>query len=156
VTARPHRIAIALLAVALTGCASVPPEAPQLRRAGDGRVEVEMTGFENDEGQARIALYLGPEGWPDGGGSVFATTVTPISGGRAVAVFDGVPAGPFAVSVFHDADDDRELDTGVFGIPSEGYGFSADARGTFGPPSFEQARLDLAAGETMRITIEVR
>lgn len=155
-TVHPHRIAIVLLAVALTGCASVPPEAPQLRPAGGGRVEVEMTGFENDEGQARVALYLGPEGWPDGGGSVFATTTVPISGGRAVAVFEGVPAGPFAVSVIHDADNDRELDTGAFGIPSEAYGFSAGARDTFGPPSFEQARLDLAAGDAMRITIEVR
>ena len=155
-TVHPRRIAVVLLAAALTGCASAPPAAQPLRHAGDGRVEVEMTGFENDEGQALVALYLDPQGWPDGGGSVFTTTAVPISDGRAVALFEGVPAGPFAVSVIHDADNDRELDTGVFGIPSEAYGFSADARDTFGPPSFEQARLDLAAGEALRITIEVR
>ena len=67
-----------------------------------------------------------------------------------------VPAGPFAVSVFHDKDGDRELDSGVLGIPSEAYGFSADARSTFGPPKFDEARLELAAGETKQITIRVK
>ena len=66
-----------------------------------------------------------------------------------------LPAGPFAVSVFHDTDGDRELDSGPLGIPSEAYGFSADARNTFGPPSFAEARLELAAGEVKQIAIRV-
>lgn len=155
-TVHPHRIAIILLAVALTGCASAPPEAPQPRPVSNGRVDVEMTGFESDEGQALVALYLDPHGWPDGGGSAFAAAAVAISDGRAVAIFADVPAGPFAVSVIHDADNDRELDSGALGIPSEAYGFSADARSPFGPPSFEEARLDLAAGEAVHITIRVK
>ena len=75
---------------------------------------------------------------------------------EAVAAFEGVPAGPFAVSVFHDTDGDRELDSGALGIPSEAYGFSADARSPFGPPKFDEARLELAAGETKQITIRVK
>ena len=75
-----------------------------------------------------------PAVWPDGDASVFATAVVPISDGQAVAVFEDVPAGPFAVSVFHDEDDNRELDSVALGIPSEAYGFSADARNMFGPP----------------------
>jgi uncharacterized protein (DUF2141 family) len=66
-----------------------------------------------------------------------------------------VPSGPFAVSVFHDEDLDRKLDTGLFGAPSEDYGFSRDARGTFGPPRFEDARLELAPGESKRVAIRV-
>jgi uncharacterized protein (DUF2141 family) len=115
-----------------------------------------MTGFKNEEGQAFVAVFLDAGGWPDGDGSIFATAVVPISDGRAFAVFDEVPAGPFAVSVFHDTDGDGELDSGALGIPSEAYGFSADARDMFGPPSFEEARLELAAGETKRITIQVK
>ena len=115
-----------------------------------------MTGFENAEGQALVAFFLDDSGWPDPDESIFATSTVPISDGRAFAVVEDVPAGPFAVSVFHDTDNDRELDTGVFGIPSEAYGFSADARSTFGPPKFEEARLELAAGETKQIIIRVK
>ncbi len=115
-----------------------------------------MTGFGSEEGKARIALYLDAGGWPDEEESVFATDLLTISDGRAVATFEGVPAGPFAISVFHDKNGNAELDADLLGIPSEDYGFSADARDMFGPPSFEEARLELAAGEAKQIIIEVK
>jgi uncharacterized protein (DUF2141 family) len=114
-----------------------------------------MTGFKNDEGTAHVAFFLDARVWPDGDGSIFATAVVPIGDGQAVAVFEEVPAGPFAVSVFHDKDGDGELDSVALGIPSEAYGFSGGARGVFGPPSFEEARIELAAGESKQITIRV-
>jgi uncharacterized protein (DUF2141 family) len=73
-----------------------------------------------------------------------------------VVTFEDVPAGPFAVAVFHDKDENEELNTDFLGIPSEDYGFSADARDMFGPPSFEEARLELAAGEFKQITVQVK
>ena len=57
--------------------------------------------------------------------------------------------------VFHDKNGDRTLNS-VAGIPSEDYGFSADARDLFGPPSFEEARLELAAGESKQIAFRVK
>jgi uncharacterized protein (DUF2141 family) len=148
-------LAVLLLAMALSACAKAPPRALEPRPAGTGRIEVTMTGFESETGQARIALFLDERGWPDGEESVFGTAVLPIRDGQAVAEFEDVPAGPFAVSVFHDEDDNGRLDANVLGIPSEDYGFSADARDMFGPPSFEEARLELAAGESKRITVQV-
>jgi len=115
-----------------------------------------MTGFKNEAGQARLAFFLDARVWPDGDGSIFATAVVPISDGQAFAIFEEVPAGPFAVSVFHDEDDDGELDSAALGIPSEAYGFSANARDMFGPPSFEEALIELVAGETKQITIKVK
>jgi uncharacterized protein (DUF2141 family) len=146
-------LAVGLLAIA--SCAKAPPRAPEPRPGGTGRVEVTVTGFRSEEGEARIALYLDEGGWPNEE-PVFATAVLPIREGRASTVFEDVPAGPFAVSAFHDKDSDGELDTGFLDIPSEDYGFSADARGTFGPPGFEEARLDLAAGELKQVAIHVK
>jgi len=148
-------LAIALVATTLFACASAPPEPPGARPSGTGRVEVTVTGFKSDDGQTMVSFYLDAQGWPDDEGLAFATAVVPISDGRAVTEFEEVPAGPFAVSVFHDKDGNRRLDT-VAGIPSEDYGFSADARDLFGPPSFEEARLELEAGESKQITIRVR
>ncbi len=150
------QIAFVLLAVTVFACASAPPATPEPRPDGTGRVEVTMTGFKSDEGTALVAFFLDDSGWPDPDDSIFATVSVPISEGRAVAEFDAVPAGPFAVSVFHDKDGDRELDSGALGIPTEDYGFSADARNTFGPPSFTEAQLELAAGESKLITIRVK
>jgi len=148
-------LAVALVAMTLAACASTPPEPQGSRPSGSGRVEVTMIGFKSDDGQAMVSFYLDAQGWPDDEGLAFATAVVPISDGRAVAEFEEVPAGPFAVSVFHDKDGNRRLDT-VAGIPSEDYGFSADARDLFGPPSFEKSSLELAAGESKQITIRVK
>jgi len=149
-------LVVVALTVALSACASAPPKTPEARPPGTGRLEVTATGFKSEEGTARIALFLDARSWPDEEEFVFATEVVAISDGQAVIEFEDVPAGPFAVSVFHDKDEDGKLDSDILGIPSEDYGFSADARDMFGPPSFEEARLDLAPGESKQITIQVK
>jgi uncharacterized protein (DUF2141 family) len=116
---------------------------------------VTVTGFESEEGQVMIALFLDEKGWPDDETSAFDAAVLPIRERKAVAEFKGVPAGHLAVSVFHDENSNRALDTGAFGIPSEDYGFSQNARGAFGPPSFDDARLELTVGELKQITIHI-
>lgn len=148
-------LALALAALGAFGCAKAAVQPPAPRPAGTGQVQVTMTGLESDQGQALVALFLDERGWPNDQTLAHAAVVLPIQDGQAVADFEDVPAGPFAVSIFHDEDGDRELDTGVLGIPSEPYGFSRDARGSFGPPGFEDARLDLASGENKQITVQV-
>lgn len=150
------RIVLVLVALFFSACASAPPEVAEPRPAGTGRVEVTITGIESEEGQVLVAFFLDATGWPDADGPVFSRTEAAIRDGQAIAVVEDVPAGPFAVSVFHDTNDDRKLNSNVVGAPSEPYGFSADARGTFGPPSFDEARLELEAGESKQITIRIR
>lgn len=54
-------------------------------------------------------------------------------------VIHDLPAGRYAVSSYHDENGNGKLDTNALGIPEEGYGFSNDARGMFGPPKFSEA-----------------
>lgn len=114
-----------------------------------------VTGVTNEKGQVLVALFLDDRGWPQDEDLDFGAVTLPVEGTRVVAEFSDVPAGPFAISVFHDEDLDRELDTGLFGIPTEDYGFSNDARGRFGAPSFEDARLEIAAGESTTVTVSI-
>ena len=39
---------------------------------------------------------------------------------------------------FHDENSNEELDTNFIGIPKEGFGFSNDAFGKFGPKKFKE------------------
>jgi len=59
--------------------------------------------------------------------------------GKARCVFRGIPAGSYAISAFHDLDDDNQLDRKIFGIPSEPYCASRNARRAFGPPRWRDA-----------------
>lgn len=69
------------------------------------------------------------------------------------AIFTGLPEGTYAVKVFHDVDDNGRMNVNWLGIPTEPYGFSNDAMGTFGPPDFKAASFKVGAGST---TIRIR
>jgi leucyl/phenylalanyl-tRNA---protein transferase len=69
-------------------------------------------------------------------------------GGVVRLVLKDVVPGSYAIKAFHDVDRNGKLDTNFMGIPKEPYGFSNDAMGTFGPPSFEQASFKVGAGST--------
>lgn len=75
--------------------------------------------------------------------------------GEAKAFFDDAPYGEYAIALFHDEDNDGKLAYGALGIPKEGYGFSNDARGRFGPPSFDKARFKLDSAEKA-VSIKVK
>lgn len=78
----------------------------------------------------------------------------PAHAGETVVVVRGVPAGRWAVLAYHDANANGELDRNLLGIPSEDYGFSHAARGKFGPPSFDDAAIDI--GEAAVVAVELR
>jgi uncharacterized protein (DUF2141 family) len=72
---------------------------------------------------------------------------------RTVLVYRNLPAGRYAVSVFHDENGNGKLDTNPAGIPIERYGFSRDARGMMGPPAFADAAVDLQADTTLTVNL---
>ena len=108
------------------------------RAAFAGDLSVTVTGVRNDRGSMMVALYddetmFEKRSKPRKGAIVKAVK------GESRVVFHDVSAGTYAVAVFHDENDNRRLDTNLLGMPLEGYGFSRNASGLTGPPSFENA-----------------
>lgn len=71
--------------------------------------------------------------------------VIPVSSDPSTIAFD-LPAGKYAVTTFHDVNNNGELDTKLFGIPKEPYGFSNNFKPKFGPPSYEKCAVDIQVG----------
>ena len=72
--------------------------------------------------------------------------------GRHQLTFDGLPAGRYALSVYVDRNGNGKLDRGMFGIPSEPYGFSQGG-GSMGPPDFGDAAVELTETD---VTIPIK
>lgn len=70
----------------------------------------------------------------------------------AETTFGDLPAGTYAIAVYHDKNGNGDLDT-FLAIPREDYGFSNDARSLVGPPSFKSAAVELEAAQDAHITI---
>jgi uncharacterized protein (DUF2141 family) len=107
--------------------------------ADSGELTIILRGFENDDGMAMIALSNTQEDY-EAKDDPYRGNSTKIVNKLTSWTISDLPYGEYAIKVFHDEDEDGDMDTNFFGAPSEDYGFSNDARGSFGPASWEDAK----------------
>jgi uncharacterized protein (DUF2141 family) len=121
---------------------------------GTVTLTVRVDRFPHAKGRAGIAVWNGPRGFPEGIEHAVATTYVPIEGETATARFEGLSPGSYAVTVFHDQNDNRRFDKNWVGVPREPWGVSNNVRPKLRPPTFEEARVDFEAGErAVRISV---
>ncbi len=114
-----------------------------------------VRGLRSDQGRVSAGLYASSETFMQDGQEE-ATCSVPIRDGVARCVFENVPPGRYAVGLMHDENANGKFDSGFLGIPEEGYGFSRDARGSLGPPSFDAAAFDWDAHADGAIPVRIR
>ena len=135
-------------------CAAALASAPFTAHAADLTVSIDNVA--DDAGQVLVALFDTAETFPRAmlrGEKVSATKRD--AKGRVTVVFSGLAPGRYALSAFHDRDANGQLNSNMMGLPTEPYGFSRDARGNFGPPTFSDAALDLPeAGLTISLRVQ--
>lgn len=61
--------------------------------------------------------------------------------------FPALPAGRYAVTLFHDENRNQRLDM-MLGMPREGFGFSGNPRIRFGAPKFREVTIAVPPGQT--------
>ncbi len=115
---------------------------------------ITMAGFRNEKGVAQVTLFNRANGFPHKPDLAFMHGSSPIVTGVSQITFEQVPFGTYGVGVIHDENANERMDTNFLGKPQEGYGASNDARGRFGPPSFEDARFSVAQ-DTVTIVIAI-
>jgi uncharacterized protein (DUF2141 family) len=76
-----------------------------------------------------------------------------VTGNTLRVTLHDLPAGVYAIKLYHDANGNGELDSNMLGMPVEGYGFSNNA-GHRGPATFEDA--SFALDRDTQITIRLR
>ena len=119
-----------------------------------GNLTLVVSGMENNEGNVKIALSNSKEDYTKKGKAFLAVSAV-IENKKAQWIFKDLPFGTYAIKSFHDEDDNGELNTNFLGIPSELYGFSNNARGSFGPASWEDAKFDFNENNmTIEITVD--
>lgn len=124
------------------------------RGSSGARLVVRITGLEPASGQVAVALYDSEQAYETGAAPLRRGSVTVGPDGVTEWPVEGLAPGVYAVAVYLDRNGNGELDRNRLGIPKEPYGFSNDARGAFGPPTFGAARFSLdAAGTSIEITL---
>ena len=85
------------------------------------------------------ALFNVADGFPDVQAKSFQYVYVSINSGVASCEFKDIAAGTYAVSVFHDENDNKKLDKNFVGMPLEGYGVSNNIRHMMSAPEFKES-----------------
>ena len=121
--------------------------------AQNGKIKVDIFGIETIEGQLAIGLYNESDNFPDVS-KAYKSTFLEVTDENMTYIFSGIPNGEYAIALFHDSNNSGKLDKNFIGIPKEGYGFSKNVTGTFGPPHFGEAKFKLDSSYTAKIRIK--
>lgn len=95
------------------------------------KLKVKINKLENNNGQVVIQLNDTIE-------NSIKSGIGNIDNNQCVILFDSIALGKYTITYFHDENKNNELDTNIMGIPKEGYGFSNNASGKYGPPPIEE------------------
>ena len=109
--------------------------------AAAAELTVTVTGLRSDEGALRVGVFADPQEFPEG--PPLSGQIALPSKGQVTVVFDGLPAGRYAVFAHHDENGNGRVDKGPSGMAQEGLGFSNGAAALVGAPPFGEAEFDL-------------
>jgi uncharacterized protein (DUF2141 family) len=104
-----------------------------------GKLVIKFNGMNSNNGNVKIALCNSDANYQNHKSPFIGKTI-PIENNSAIIEIDDLPFGEYAVKAFHDEDANDDLNTNILGIPVEDYGFSNNASGLFGLPSWEDAK----------------
>ena len=127
----------------------------QTNTSNTNTIKVDVVGLHSNDGEVYCALYSSADGFPDGFAKAASTTKAGITNEQAACEFRAIAPGDYAISVYQDENSNGKLDRNFVGMPKEGVGASNDAKGSFGPPKFADARFSYKGG-TQELTIHMR
>ena len=118
---------------------------------------IEIEGIKNVQGKIRLGLYDNETALHAGDvNNAITSSTIEVSNTNVQIKLDSITPGTYAVNLFHDENDNSELDKNGIGIPKEGFGFSNNALGTFGPPSFDEAKFTLPENGYVEMQIALK
>ena len=105
---------------------------------------VKITGLKTNSGTVMIQLF-------DANQKLVQQTKATVNNNTSEFTFKDLKSANYAIQYYHDENDNGKLDSGSFGRPLEGYGYSNDARGFMGPADFKDQIFQLKSNLTITL-----
>lgn len=110
-------------------------------------VNIVISNLKNTDGNVGIFIFNKDDGFPMEGEEAQKVIFVKPSSTNFEYTIKGLDKGIYALTVFHDENSDKKIETNFIGMPKEGVAVSNGAKGRFGPPKFEDAKMNFDSGE---------
>jgi uncharacterized protein (DUF2141 family) len=121
--------------------------------SGAAELVVRIGGLTEPPGQVGCSLFASAGGFPVETGSARVTWVTADAKG-ATCRFTDVKEGNDALSIVHDLNGNKRVDTNVLGMPTEPWGVSNNVRHSLRAPRFQESSFKVAA-DASEVVIDI-
>ena len=121
-------------------------------QAQNNTIEVNMSGFDSNDGKAMVGLFVEEETFLRNPEQSLSASITDQ---KSRVIFTNIPDGVYAVSVYHDENDNGEIDLLMGILPKEDTGTSNNPNTVMGPPKWEDAKFEVKNGELVTFEIEL-
>jgi uncharacterized protein (DUF2141 family) len=109
-------------------------------------LNIEITGLRNNNGKIMIQLF-------DENEKVITQEIGQIKDKMSSFSIKNLKPGKYAVRYYHDENLNGKMETNMAGKPTEGYGFSNNVIGKFGPPPFEKWLFEFRENKKITLTL---
>ncbi|VVT02805.1 DUF2141 domain-containing protein [Erythrobacter sp. EC-HK427] len=118
-------------------------------------ITVTITNLRNTDGVVRACMTTDADRFPRCQGTAGAHSTVVEAGQATTLTFRNVEPGTYAIALLHDENNNGRADRALGMMPTEGFGFSRDARVRMGPPRFNDAAITVGSAP-VRQTIRMR
>lgn len=139
----------------LAAGATMPATAQSNSQPNGATVTVKMTDLRNAKGVVRACMTSDDDRFPKCRSDAAAHRHVVRANGSLEFTFRNVAPGRYAIALLHDENENGKADRAMMMMPTEGFGFSRDAKVRMGPPKFRDAAFDVSAAN-VRQTIKMR
>jgi uncharacterized protein (DUF2141 family) len=113
-------------------------------------LQVSMSGFKSKMGKVKVGLYNSEGTFLK---TTFISLTSEIKENQAIVTFESLEKGEYAVSIYHDENENDKLDANIMGIPKEDFASSNNTKGFMGPPKYKDAKFTV--NENTKIEIKL-
>jgi uncharacterized protein (DUF2141 family) len=116
----------------------------------DGVITLNIHDVKGTGGQLRIGIFDNPSDFKNKENPAYKKSLL-LKDTLVEVIFEHVAKGQYAIAVYHDENNDFQLNQKKLGIPAEGVGFSSVSKSKIKPPDFDLASFHFARDTTIHI-----
>ncbi len=117
-----------------------------------GELTVRINDVEGTTGQVMIAVLDSESAFTGESPAVLSLLMPPRPGFLTFST-DALADGHYGIRVMVDENGNGDMDSNLVGMPTEAWGFSNNAVGSFGPPSWSDIRFELNGNTSIAIDL---
>lgn len=131
------------VSILIFACLGVGLSTPTVQEPANSSISLEITNIQFASGNIHLAIYETKQSFDDSSDPYLLKMYPAPASDKLQVQLDDIPMGRYALALYHDVNNNSDMDKNLFGIPKEPYGFSNNPKAKWSAPKFEELLIEV-------------